>query len=207
MKTIRRNIFETNSSSTHSLVLNHNDDEYYVRDFYDENLFKDGILRFSALGRAEFGEITGMYDKIQYILGVLAGGLIMKEEERIENETGHFDPWMSTEEIDVDWLENNADIKWFADVVRVVLSNFNIQFKGFDFRSYRNMDSDNIDGMYCGGEKFKRNRKRIWNPLDHECMEWGLGKYGVPKERIFGVRSIVEVLMNSKISIVYWRNG
>ena len=205
MKTIRKNIFETNSSSTHSLVLS-DCARWYTNDFTKrDDLFKDGIVRFSALGKAHFGPVCSFYDKIQYILGVLAGGLIMKENDQVRKETGNYNYWKDYSSISVDWLENNLDIQWFLGIVKQVASQFGIIIKGFDFRSLRNMEPDDMydsDDMYCGGTKFK-NGKKIYNPLDHECMEW----YSEPKERIFGAHTIVEVLSDPNISIVYWRNG
>lgn len=205
MRTIRSNIFETNSSSTHSLVLT-DCEGWYMNEFKENNdVFKNGIVRFSALGAAEFGPVCSFYDKVQYILGVLAGGLIMKETEEARKETGNLDYWKDYSSISTDWLENNLDIQWFLDIVKSVASQFGVVIKGFDFRSYRNMNPDDMyesKSAYCGGMKFK-NGKNIYNPLDHECMEW----YPRPKERIFGVHTIAEVLSDPNISIVYWRNG
>ena len=101
MKTIRKNIFETNSSSTHSLVLS-DCEGWYMNEFKRDDLFKDGIVKFSALGKAHFGPICSFYDKVQYILGVLAGGLIMKETEQVRTETHNYDYWQDYSSISVD---------------------------------------------------------------------------------------------------------
>ena len=206
MKTIRQNIFETNSSSTHSLVLTECEG-WYTSEFENKtNPFKNGTLYFSALGKANFGVIYSFYDKIQYILGVLAGGLIMAETERVRKETGDYNYWKDYAAIPVDWLESNSDIKWFLNIVkRVAKKKFGITIEKFDFRSWRNMDPDDMYeplDVFCGGQKFK-NGKLIYNPLDHECMEW----YPEPKENIFGAHSVEEVLSDPNVSIVYWRNG
>lgn len=207
MITIRKNIFETNSSSTHSLVLNPNTKECYLYELKEmKDLFSDGIMRFSVIGRHHFGEITTFYEKVQYILGCLAGGLIMYDTELKRKEKKDPDFWQDYTDIPTDWLENNHDIKWFEECVRLALAEFGIVFKGFDFRSYRNMEPDDMyegSELYCGGAKYK-NGKKILNPLDHECMEWAPSR---TKEQMFGKYPIMMVLTDPTISILYYRNG
>jgi len=205
---IRENIFETNSSSTHSLVLNETRGAAYLYEIEKmPDLFKDGVMRFSSIGRINYGEINSFYGKVKYIIGCLAGGLIMEETDRIRKDGKHQNYWKNYNEISTDWLESNPVIsEWLSDIVRLALAKFGIKFKKFDFRSYRNRSPDDMYedyDLYCGGPKFK-NGKKISNPLDHECMEWY--EYGNPGT-IFGKYSIEDVLTDQNISILYYRNG
>lgn len=208
MVTVRNNIFETNSSSTHALVLNYMSDDAYLYEIKKmSQLFDKGVMKFSSIGRIYYGEIHSFYDKVQYIVGCLAGGLIMKETDEIRKATKNMDYWKNYNEISTEWLENRPEISdWLEGKVRAALAKFGVKFKKFDFRSYRNMKPDDMyedENLYCGGARFK-DGKKINNPLDHECMEWFSCR---DKEKMFGKYSIDEVLTDPNIAILYYRNG
>ena len=72
MKQIRRNVFETNSSSTHSVSISSNNSKYY--DSISLNAFIDYDnkvhIRFGEFGW-EIEDYNSPYDKLQYIITML----------------------------------------------------------------------------------------------------------------------------------------
>lgn len=80
MKQIRRNVFETNSSSSHSLVIT-TDDEHYTREEINKNFYMtDGIVRLweSSLEfyRSPFDMLVTFKDKLRYAIASSNGNLV-----------------------------------------------------------------------------------------------------------------------------------
>lgn len=81
MKQIRRNVFETNSSSSHSLVIT-TDNEHYTREEINKNFYMttDGIVRLweSSLEfyRSPFDMLVTFKDKLRYAIASSAGNLV-----------------------------------------------------------------------------------------------------------------------------------
>lgn len=80
MKQIRRNVFETNSSSSHSLVIT-TDNEYYTREEINKNFYMtDGIVRLweSSLEfyRSPFNMLVTFKDKLRYAIASSNGNLV-----------------------------------------------------------------------------------------------------------------------------------
>ena len=80
MKQIRRNVFETNSSSSHSLVIT-TDNEYYTREEINKNFYMtDGIVRLweSSLEfyRSPFDMLVTFKDKLRYAIASSNGNLV-----------------------------------------------------------------------------------------------------------------------------------
>lgn len=80
MKQIRRNIFETNSSSSHSLVIT-TDNEHYTREEINKNFYMtDGIVRLweSSLEfyRSPFDMLVTFKDKLRYAIASSNGNLV-----------------------------------------------------------------------------------------------------------------------------------
>ena len=80
MKQIRRNVFETNSSSSHSLVIT-TDDEHYTREEINKNFYMtDGIVRLweSSLEfyRSPFNMLVTFKDKLRYAIASSSGNLV-----------------------------------------------------------------------------------------------------------------------------------
>lgn len=80
MKQIRRNVFETNSSSSHSLVIT-TDNEYYTREEINKNFYMtDGIVRLweSSLEfyRSPFDMLVTFRDKLRYAIASSNGNLV-----------------------------------------------------------------------------------------------------------------------------------
>lgn len=81
MKQIRRNVFETNSSSSHSLVIT-TDDEHYTREEINKNFYvtKKGIVRLweSSLEfyRSPFDMLVTFKDKLRYAIASSNGNLV-----------------------------------------------------------------------------------------------------------------------------------
>ena len=80
MKQIRRNVFETNSSSSHSLVIT-TDNEYYTREEINKNFYMtDGIVRLweSSLEfyRSPFDMLITFKDKLRYAIASSNGNLV-----------------------------------------------------------------------------------------------------------------------------------
>ena len=80
MKQIRRNVFETNSSSSHSLVIT-TDNEHYTREEINKNFYMtDGIVRLweSSLEfyRSPFDMLVTFKDKLRYAIASSNGNLV-----------------------------------------------------------------------------------------------------------------------------------
>lgn len=81
MKQIRRNVFETNSSSSHSLVIT-TDNEHYTREEINKNFYvtKKGIVRLweSSLEfyRSPFDMLVTFKDKLRYAIASSDGNLV-----------------------------------------------------------------------------------------------------------------------------------
>lgn len=80
MKQIRRNVFETNSSSSHSLVIT-TDDEHYNREEINKDFYMtDGIVRLwdSSLEfyRSPFDMLVTFRDKLRYAIASSNGNLV-----------------------------------------------------------------------------------------------------------------------------------
>ena len=80
MKQIRSNVFETNSSSSHSLVIT-TDNEHYTRKEINENFYMtDGIVRLweSSLEfyRSPFDMLVTFKDKLRYAIASSDGNLV-----------------------------------------------------------------------------------------------------------------------------------
>ena len=81
MKQIRRNVFETNSSSSHSLVITI-DNEHYTREEINKNFYvtKKGIVRLweSSLEfyRSPFDMLVTFKDKLRYAIASSNGNLV-----------------------------------------------------------------------------------------------------------------------------------
>ena len=80
MKQIRRNVFETNSSSSHSLVIT-TDNEHYTREEINKNFYMtDGIVRLweSSLEfyRSPFNMLVTFKDKLRYAIASSNGNLV-----------------------------------------------------------------------------------------------------------------------------------
>lgn len=81
MKQIRRNVFETNSSSSHSLVIT-TDNEHYTREEINKNFYvtKEGIVRLweSSLEfyRSPFDMLVTFKDKLRYAIASSNGNLV-----------------------------------------------------------------------------------------------------------------------------------
>ena len=81
MKQIRRNVFETNSSSSHSLVIT-TDDEHYNREEINKDFYltKKGIVRLweSSLEfyRSPFDMLVTFKDKLRYAIASSNGNLV-----------------------------------------------------------------------------------------------------------------------------------
>ena len=80
MKQIRRNVFETNSSSSHSLVIT-TDNEHYTRKEINKNFYMtDGIVRLweSSLEfyRSPFDMLVTFKDKLRYAIASSDGNLV-----------------------------------------------------------------------------------------------------------------------------------
>ena len=80
MKQIRCNVFETNSSSSHSLVIT-TDNEHYTREEINKNFYMtDGIVRLweSSLEfyRSPFNMLVTFKDKLRYAIASSNGNLV-----------------------------------------------------------------------------------------------------------------------------------
>lgn len=111
MKQIRRNVFETNSSSSHSLVIT-TDDEHYTREEINKNFYmsEKGIVRLweSSLEfyRSPFDMLVTFKDKLRYAIASSNGNLVDQCRELCQKYVNGF----------VDFEFDTKDYIWDSNV-------------------------------------------------------------------------------------------
>lgn len=110
MKQIRRNVFETNSSSSHSLVIT-TDDEHYNREEINKDFYMtDGIVRLwdSSLEfyRSPFDMLVTFRDKLRYAIASSNGNLVNQCRELCQKYVDGF----------VDFKFDKTDYVWDSEV-------------------------------------------------------------------------------------------
>lgn len=110
MKQIRRNVFETNSSSSHSLVIT-TDNEHYTREEINKNFYvTDGIVRLwdSSLEfyRSPFDMLVTFRDKLRYAIASSNGNLVNQCRELCQKYVDGF----------VDFKFDKIDYVWDSEV-------------------------------------------------------------------------------------------
>lgn len=118
MKQIRRNVFETNSSSSHSLVIT-TDNEHYTREEINKNFYvtKKGIVRLweSSLEfyRSPFDMLVTFKDKLRYAIASSNGNLVDKCREICKKYVDGF----------IDFEFDTKDYVWDSEVKDYVETN------------------------------------------------------------------------------------
>lgn len=110
MKQIRRNVFETNSSSSHSLVIT-TDNEHYNREEINKDFYMtDGIVRLwdSSLEfyRSPFDMLVTFRDKLRYAIASSNGNLVNQCRELCQKYVDGF----------VDFKFDKIDYVWDSEV-------------------------------------------------------------------------------------------
>ena len=110
MNQIRRNVFETNSSSSHSLVIT-TDDEHYNREEINKDFYMtDGIVRLwdSSLEfyRSPFDMLVTFRDKLRYAIASSNGNLVNQCRELCQKYVDGF----------VDFKFDKIDYVWDSEV-------------------------------------------------------------------------------------------
>lgn len=111
MKQIRRNVFETNSSSSHSLVIT-TDNEYYTREEINKDFYitEKGIVRLweSSLEfyRSPFDMLATFKDKLRYAIASSNGNLVDQCRELCQKYVDGF----------VDFEFDTKDYVWDSEV-------------------------------------------------------------------------------------------
>lgn len=117
MKQIRRNVFETNSSSSHSLVIT-TDNEHYTREEINKNFYMtDGIVRLweSSLEfyRSPFDMLVTFKDKLRYAIASSNGNLVNECREICKKYVDGF----------IDFEFDTKDYVWDSNVNDYVEAN------------------------------------------------------------------------------------
>ena len=118
MKQIRRNVFETNSSSSHSLVIT-TDNEHYSREEINKNFYvtKKGIVRLweSSLEfyRSPFDMLVTFKDKLRYAIASSNGNLVDECREICKKYVDGF----------IDFEFDTKDYVWDSEVKDYVETN------------------------------------------------------------------------------------
>ena len=117
MKQIRRNVFETNSSSSHSLVIT-TDDEHYNREEINKDFYMtDGIVRLweSSLEfyRSPFDMLVTFRDKLRYAIASSNGNLVDECREICKKYVDGF----------IDFEFDTKDYVWDSEVKDYVETN------------------------------------------------------------------------------------
>ena len=118
MKQIRRNVFETNSSSSHSLVIT-TDNEHYTREEINKNFYitKEGKVRLweSSLEfyRSPFDMLVTFKDKLRYAIASSNGNLVDECREICKKYVDGF----------IDFEFDTKDYVWDSEVKDYVETN------------------------------------------------------------------------------------
>ena len=117
MKQIRRNVFETNSSSSHSLVIT-TDNEHYTREEINKDFYMtDGIVRLweSSLEfyRSPFDMLVTFKDKLRYAIASSNGNLVNQCRELCQKYVDGF----------IDFKFDKIDYVWDSEVKDYVETN------------------------------------------------------------------------------------
>ena len=110
MKQIRRNVFETNSSSSHSLVIT-TDNEHYTREEINKDFYMtDGIVRLwedsLEFYRSPFDMLVTFRDKLRYAIASSNGNLVNQCRELCQKYVDGF----------VDFKFDKIDYVWDSEV-------------------------------------------------------------------------------------------
>ena len=153
MKQIRRNVFETNSSSSHSLVIT-TDNEHYTREEINKNFYvtKKGIVRLweSSLEfyRSPFDMLVTFKDKLRYAIASSNGNLVDECREICKKYIDGF----------IDFEFDTKDYVWDSEVKDYVETNEPIP-------NYGGTDDYQIDGWLkkynVSLEEFLTNKRYI----------------------------------------------
>ena len=153
MKQIRRNVFETNSSSSHSLVIT-TDNEHYTREEINKNFYvtKKGIVRLweSSLEfyRSPFDMLVTFKDKLRYAIASSNGNLVDECREICKKYVDGF----------IDFEFDTKDYVWDSEVKDYVETNEPIP-------NYGGTDDYQIDGWLkkynVSLEEFLTNKRYI----------------------------------------------
>ena len=153
MKQIRRNVFETNSSSSHSLVIT-TDNEHYTREEINKNFYvtKKGIVRLweSSLEfyRSPFDMLVTFKDKLRYAIASSNGNLVDECREICKKYVDGF----------IDFEFDTKDYVWNSEVKDYVETDEPIP-------NYGGTDDYQIDGWLkkynVSLEEFLTNKRYI----------------------------------------------
>ena len=153
MKQIRRNVFETNSSSSHSLVIT-TDNEHYTKEEINKNFYvtKKGIVRLweSSLEfyRSPFDMLVTFKDKLRYAIASSNGNLVDECREICKKYVDGF----------IDFKFDTKDYVWDSEVKDYVETNEPIP-------NYGGTDDYQIDGWLkkynVSLEEFLTNKRYI----------------------------------------------
>ena len=153
MKQIRRNVFETNSSSSHSLVIT-TDNEHYTKEEINKNFYvtKKGIVRLweSSLEfyRSPFDMLVTFKDKLRYAIASSNGNLVDECREICKKYVDGF----------IDFEFDTKDYVWDSEVKDYVETNEPIP-------NYGGTDDYQIDGWLkkynVSLEEFLTNKRYI----------------------------------------------
>lgn len=153
MKQIRRNVFETNSSSSHSLVIT-TDDEHYTREEINKDFYmtEKGIVRLweSSLEfyRSPFDMLATFKDKLRYAIASSNGNLVDQCRELCQKYVDGF----------VDFEFDTKDYVWDSEVKDYVEADEPIP-------NYGGTDDYQIEGWLkyynVSLEEFLTNKKYI----------------------------------------------
>lgn len=152
MKQIRRNVFETNSSSSHSLVIM-TDNEYYTREEINKDFYMtDGIVRLreSSLEfyRSPFDMLVTFKDKLRYAIASSNGNLVDECREICKKYIDGF----------TDFEFDTKDYVWDSEVKDYVVANVPVP-------NYGGTDDYQIEGWLkkynVSLEEFLTNKRYI----------------------------------------------
>lgn len=152
MKQIRRNVFETNSSSSHSLVIT-TDNEHYTRKEINKNFYMtDGIVRLweSSLEfyRSPFDMLVTFKDKLRYAIASSDGNLVDQCRELCCKYVDRF----------VDFEFDTKDYVWDSEVKDYVVAKVPVP-------NYGSTDDYQIEGWLkkynVSLEEFLTNKRYI----------------------------------------------
>ena len=149
MKTIRKGIFETNSSSTHAIVIPHevNDCDYSLYDSLDHNY---------GFGREESRFCNNWDEKLAYAY------ILLKDNVEWSKAEEGWKPLNKTTEKELDVFKKRITAMW-----EVIESKLQIKYSPTPQDVFNYIDRDGTDGNLTGSDSFIVITNRYGNYVDH----------------------------------------
>ena len=233
MKTVRKGVFETNSSSTHALCLSErseldSSDKLGLEDVYDED---SGVLSFDWIGAEKFCRIRSVAEKIRFILGIIAEVVRHEHTEKKKTDAAKQNYMSLWPLANVKEIKKHKLFKAFRkNLLTGIEKKTGIKATDISLGHWCDRYEDTVGNDWWldaakvidkNGNATQYEKKSMLQELvnieelvlvdlDHEVGEtayfWSWKKFGSLRSFFFGYDPVT-VALTPGVDIAYWRNG